>query len=134
MYVTVYNTTNAPITVDAEGRQVGPHDWGTADTTYEGASDAIDANELVKVDVPDSGDVEPAAAAAAERTATVSDRAGSLGKIDKDVLAEVAAEAGIADAEELTKPELVAALANRPDVAVPASSRKPSKAQTEEQE
>jgi hypothetical protein len=121
MFVTVYNTTSAPITVDPEGRQIGGNDWGTVNTTQELVKPYLAPNgdgSLVQVEVPTSN-AHPDAVAAAERTEAVSARSESLQAVGKDVLAAAAKDAGVPDAEDLSKPDLVHALANRPDVEIP---------------
>jgi hypothetical protein len=69
MFVTVGNTTSGPVTVDADGRHVYAHDWGTADEDAPEAKAALKVGHLVLVDVPDDG--QPDAVAARDRTDAV---------------------------------------------------------------
>lgn len=121
-FVTVYNTTDRPVLLDAEGREVGGREWGTAETTQDGAKVALASGSLILADVPEVGDVNPLAAAAAARTARLSDRRDTLGGLDPDMLTELGVTAGLSP--DLNKTELVRALAFREDVAVPAAKEK----------
>lgn len=131
MLRTAFNTSDTPITVDDLGHQIGPGEWGTATTTYEGTSRAQGQGSLLFVDV----DVEvegqnPDAVAASKRTAELSQRhskftdtdVGDLRKIavDADVLTEV-------EAADTPKRELVELLAWS---AAPIPSKKPQRGQT----
>lgn len=117
MYVTAFNTSSGPVTVDAEGRQISAQDWGTANTTVQPGKDALDAGTLVVVEVPDDG--HPDAVAARDRTAAIAERFSAFDALEKEHLAEVAADAGIAGAEDAHKRHLTHALAARLDVEVP---------------
>jgi len=122
MYVTAYNTTPGPITVDGEGRVVHGGDYGTVDTTFEQVREALDAGRLVQTELPEGSEASEAAKAAVARTETITGRADELANVhDKDVLAAAAAEAGVVGAGDLSISDLRAALAVRTDVPVPAA-------------
>lgn len=133
MYVTAFNSTSDPITVDGEGRVVHGGDYGTVDTTYDDVRALLDSGALVKIEVPEgSGDeVNPQAAEAAARTSEVAGRAEELGGIDKDVLQQAALDAGVPGAEELGVAELRAALAARTDVPIPQPEAEPDEEPTD---
>jgi hypothetical protein len=121
MYVTAFNSTSDPITVDGEGRVVHGGDYGTVDTTFDEVRALLDSGALVQVEVPEGdSDVNPQAAEAAARTGEIAGRAEELGGVDKDVLQQAALDAGVPDAEELDVAALRAALAVRTDVPIPA--------------
>jgi hypothetical protein len=135
MYVTAFNATSDPITVDGEGRVVHGGDYGTVETTFDGVRDYLaPGGGLVQVDVPeDSSDVNPRAQRAAARTAAISSRADELAGLDKDVLAAAAAEAGVPAADELDVAALRSALAVRTDVPIPAAKARRSRAADEKE-
>lgn len=118
--VTVFNTTDRPVMLDDEGREVGGHDWGTADTTQQPAKDALGSGSIVKADIPSGGDVNPLAREAADRTARLTDRLAAFGGLGSDELDALGATAGLSG--DLTKTELVRALAFREDVGVPSKA------------
>lgn len=118
VYSTVFNTTDQPIVVDAEGRAVGGREWGTVETLAEQAAAALSARHLVVIEKI-AKNADPRALAAAARTAEVSDRAGRLQGMEKDELTALALDAGVPGAEQASKPDLVALLAARTNVAVP---------------
>lgn len=122
MYVTAFNSTSDPITVDGEGRVVHGGDYGTVETTFDDVRDALaPGGGLVQIELPEDGDVSPRAARAVARTAEISSRADELAGIDKGTLAAAAAEAGVPAADELDVDALRAALAVRTDVPIPAA-------------
>lgn len=121
MYVTAFNTSSTPVTVDAEGRQIGGKDWGTAETTDDLARELIDSKVLVvHENIPDDG--HPDAVAARDRTRQIAARVEQFAAIDKPDLAALAGEVGVEGAEDAHKPHLAHALASRLDVPVPATS------------
>lgn len=107
MYATVFNTTDSPLVVDAEGRIIGGGDWGTVDTTADEAKVALDDDRLVIVEERKD---HPAAEVFA-RTAVVRKSADALAKLDKDRLTALAEDNGVDPDQH--KPELVRALAAR---------------------
>jgi hypothetical protein len=118
--VTVFNTTDRPVVLDAEGREVGGGEWGTADSTAEAAKAGLEpGGGLVRAEIPDTGDVNPQARAAAERTARLAERHTALTALDPKVLDRLAAKAGL---PEGNKTDLVRSLAFREDVAVPGTA------------
>jgi hypothetical protein len=46
----IYNPTDSPVVLDAEGHTVGGGEWGWADSKFVG--DHLDAGRLVKADKP----------------------------------------------------------------------------------
>jgi hypothetical protein len=117
MYVTAFNTSSGPVTVDAEGRQIGSKDWGTIDTTADQAKAGVESGRLVIVDVAE--DAHPHAAAAQQRTAQVAERFTHFESLDKEQLVAVAKDAGVPDADDAHKRDLAHALASRLHVALP---------------
>lgn len=124
-FVTVFNTSDRPITVDSEGREVGGREWGTADSTFAGVKGAFDVGTLIKAVIPAGGDVNPLARAADDRTQRLAGRHAALTGLDPKALDAARQQAELG--EDLTKTELVRALSHREDVAVAASAPAPKK-------
>lgn len=120
--VTVFNTTDQPVLVDADGREVGGREWGTADTTAAATKAAFDNGSLIRADIPAEGEVNPLAAEAAARTDRLTARRDFLQGADQATLDRLALAAGLPS--DLNKTELVQSLAFREDVAVPAAKEK----------
>lgn len=72
--ITVYNTTQSPVTVDEAGRQVGGGEWASVETNPV-VTWALADGRLVVVDPPTAGS-NPDAAAAAQQTAAANSTAG----------------------------------------------------------
>lgn len=119
MYVTVYNTTDAPVTVDFMGRVVGGGEWGVANTVDDEVKAALASGDLVQVGATadDASDVNPAARSAYDATTRASERATQAGALDSEALAKLLGD----DGDGLTKTQLVHAVAVRQDVDIPAA-------------
>jgi hypothetical protein len=64
----VFNTTDAPVTTDDEGRTVGGGEWAAVDTTEDAVQDALTRGTLVEVDTPsDTSSINPDAKAAFDK-------------------------------------------------------------------
>jgi len=125
MYATAFNTGPAAVQVDREGRQILSGDWGTIETTDDLVRAAGDV--LVVHDDPGEGvDIDPRAREAFDRTAAIAARAETLQGLDKPDLVPLAVDAGVPGAEDLNKPDLVAALAARADVNLPEAAEETS--------
>lgn len=112
MWQVLHNGTDGPVVIDAEGRQLGAGEWGVADTTDEVAKAADDRGDATFV--PDSalaGRINPEAQAAKDEAAARNKRSEELRDVDKDRLAQAAADAGLGLGEDPDKPTLVRALA-----------------------
>lgn len=105
MHKTAFNTTDQPVTVDAEGRMIGGQEWGSINTTADEAKALLEQGIIVIVDKPgDDADVNPEAAAAFDAT----DRLAELAALPADEVKDQAVEAGVADdASDVTKAEAV---------------------------
>lgn len=71
MFGTFFNSTDAPVVVDDDGRSIPAGEWGPAPLSHERVTNAVDSGVLVKVDRPPraafaaSGvDIDPRAEAA----------------------------------------------------------------------
>lgn len=126
MFATAYNRTGGPLTIDREGRSIGGRTWGTVETTDDVAAGHLEAGRLRLIDVKPRSGQHPAAREALERTKLVTSRATKAGKLDKDELAELAEQAGIAtvspSGDTLHKPELAARVAQHLEVDLPSST------------
>lgn len=114
----VYNTTDAPVIADDEGRVIGGGEWGAVDTTADTVKRALDRGDLVTVEVNDQSHAD--ARAARDRAEELTSRSSKLGNLGKDALVEMATDAGLEiDPDDPPhKPDLVSMLAAR-DVEIP---------------
>jgi hypothetical protein len=116
VYATAYNTTDRPIVVDAEGRSIGGGEFGTVDTTADEAKMAAEAGDLfIYPELTEGPGQNPAATDAIRNTETVRARAIRLGELEKEDLQELGGQAGMADANDARKRDLVTGLAFRTD-------------------
>jgi hypothetical protein len=97
-YVTVFNDSDSPVVVSDDGRVVGGGDWGTALTTDRSVKDALDADQLVKVEAPDgdTSGMNPNAVTALEQTARFNERRDQVAEWDKAALTKFAADNALA--------------------------------------
>lgn len=114
MYATAYNASESPAIIDAEGRTIEALGFGTVDTTADEVKNLTDAGTLhVFPDLEPGPGQADTANDAAENTREVKTRAGELEALDKADLAKLASRAGIGQADELHKDDLVTRLAFR---------------------
>ena len=107
----VYNTTDGPVTIDSDGRQLGGGEYGAADTSTPEVRDAVARGNLINVEV---GDETPSAEArrAVRRVAKLNEARDEVAKLPRDKLVERAVEAGLLaeEADPPLKERLVRAL------------------------
>ena len=124
MFITVFNSSDRPVTIDSEGRELGGRDWGVVSTTTDQTKDALrDGGAFIKVDLPLDHPV-------AKMHAVITGRHDDLTGRDKTELAALAADAGVDGAEELNVASLVHTLSVQTNVTLPAA--KPAKATPKE--
>lgn len=75
MFATFFNSTDAPVVVDDDGRSIPAGEWGPAPVGHERVNNAVTSGVLVKVDRPpraafaeDGVDMDPRAEAAFAET------------------------------------------------------------------
>lgn len=118
MFATAFNTTDAPVVVDDEGRTIEGRSWGTIETTTDAAKAAADEGTLQvypdKLD--DAPGQNPDAVDAYHRTAAVQSRARAYSELDTDELARLADDEADFKPRRRHKRDLVHHLALRDDV------------------
>lgn len=128
-YKTVYNASDAALTVDEEGRVIGGREWGTVNTTDSVSKGHLDNGTLVVVEKPESDEGQnPDAVSAFARTAEIEDRADKVADLDKDSLRETAEKAGL-----LPEGSKVGVRALREQVAENTNVNVPSKSTTKKE-
>ena len=77
MFRTAYNTTDAPVVVDSEGRSIGGGEWGTVETTEDAVKAALEAGslEIIAGELDDGPGQNPDALKAQEETQRLADEA-----------------------------------------------------------
>lgn len=111
MWQVLHNGTAGPVVIDAEGRQLGAGEWGVGDTTDPVTKAADDAGDVSVV--PDqalTGDIIDEARDARAEAKARNARAEQVRALDKPVLAQAAADAGLGLPEDADKDALVRAL------------------------
>lgn len=105
MYKTAFNTTNSPIVVDTQGRQVGGGEWGPADSAFDGTQAAITNGTLTWTATEPDADSNPAYVEAHNRTQEMEARRKELQAASVKALREAAGD------EDASKTELITQLA-----------------------
>lgn len=98
MIKTGFNVTDSPIIVADNGRQIGGREWGPVDTTADVVKEQLEAGNIVLVERPTDGEIDPRAQAAFDAT----DEMARLAGAPKAELAEQ-----VEDGDGMSKDELV---------------------------
>ena len=118
-FVVGFNTTDAPIVIDADGRSLGGYEWGAVRAATQIVRAHVDGGRLVLHPELEAGkvpdDADPAVAAAADRAAELRARAEAASALEPEVRIRLATAAGILpedrDANADPVPDLEVALA-----------------------
>lgn len=113
-----FNSAETPVVVDFEGRSIEGQGWGVVETTADEVKELGEAGVLrVYPTLADEDGIDDRARDAVRRAETIRKRASSLQQVRKEDLLELAGPAGVRNPNDLDKPDLVRALAWRPDYA-----------------
>jgi len=105
VYRSVYNTSDQPVTVDAQGHTIGGREWGTVQTTEDRADRLIGNRTLVFVADPPAGvRIDSRLTDVIERTKNFHERDSKVNAADKEVLVDLAIECGLLDESAREEP------------------------------
>lgn len=119
----VYNPTDTPLVIDAEGHVLGGSEWGTVESRDDTSGTLLTGRQLIEVDEPagvPEHELNPRFVRARKVHKDRKDKTERAAKLDKDKLRDLAEPLGVAD--DATKSELVEAVATS-DVDIPKSGR-----------
>lgn len=130
----VFNPTDGPLTVDAEGHVLGGGEWGSVESTDPTSRLLLDGGTLVETAVPataSEADLDPRFVAARKEMVVRQQRLDQARKLEKQVLAESLAGDESVSTEVDTKSELTHAVAVRDEIEIPRPSRGKSRSSKE---
>lgn len=132
MYRPAFNRTDGPVLIDADGRQLGGHEWGAVDTTSDEVKSAVQLGRL-SVFTGDAlaDDASPEAKSALERAGVLEDRRGAYAAAEADAVRKAAANASLELAADLPVADVrrrLVHLEQAPGDLLPRSRRQPAAA------